>query len=107
MECVGVTQPQHAIVIGGSIAGMCAARVLCDVFERVPVIDRDTYPEDAQHRKGVPQSRHPHALLNGGRQQLETLFPGFVEEMLDGGALWTVKTAVSRIPSPPTRSCNS
>ena len=82
-----MTQAQHAIVIGGSIAGMCAARVLCDVFERVTVIDRDTYPQEAQHRKGVPQSRHPHALLNGGRQQLEALFPGFVEKMLEGGAL--------------------
>ncbi len=82
-----MTHPQHAIVIGGSIAGMCAARVLCDVFERVTVIDRDTYPEDAQHRKGVPQSRHPHALLNGGREQLEAHFPGFVEKMLEGGAL--------------------
>ena len=77
---------QHAIVIGGSIAGMCAARVLSDVFERVTVVDRDTYPDEAQHRKGVPQSRHPHALLNGGRQQLEVLFPGFVEQMLIGGA---------------------
>ena len=82
-----MTQPQHAIVIGGSIAGMCTARVLSDVFEQVTVVDRDTYPEDAQHRKGVPQSRHPHALLNGGRQKLEELFPGFVEKMLAGGAL--------------------
>ncbi len=82
-----MTQAQHAVVIGGSIAGMCAARVLSDAFERVTVIDRDTYPEDAQHRKGVPQSRHPHALLNGGRQKLEELFPGFVEAMLAGGAL--------------------
>jgi 2-polyprenyl-6-methoxyphenol hydroxylase-like FAD-dependent oxidoreductase len=77
----------HAVVIGGSIAGMCAARVLSEVFQRVTVLDRDTFPDEAQHRKGVPQSRHPHALLHGGRQQLERLFPGFVGKMLAGGAL--------------------
>ncbi len=82
-----LTRSGHAIVIGGSIAGMCAARVLSDVFEQVTVLDRDTFPEQIIERKGVPQSRHPHALLHGGRQQLERLFPGFVENMLSGGAL--------------------
>jgi 2-polyprenyl-6-methoxyphenol hydroxylase-like FAD-dependent oxidoreductase len=51
------------------------------------VLDRDVYPDEAQHRKGVPQSRHPHVLLDGGRHQLEELFPGFVANMLAGGAL--------------------
>jgi phytoene dehydrogenase-like protein len=32
---------KHAIVIGGSIAGLCAGRVLSDFFEHVTVIDRD------------------------------------------------------------------
>jgi 2-polyprenyl-6-methoxyphenol hydroxylase-like FAD-dependent oxidoreductase len=82
-----VSKTAHAVVIGGSIAGLCAARVLSDVFERVTVLDRDTYPDEAQHRKGIPQSRHPHALLDGGRRQLERLFPGFVAKMLAGGAL--------------------
>ena len=82
-----VSRAAHAIVIGGSVAGLCTARVLADVFERVTVLDRDVLPDDAQHRKGVPQSRHPHVLLDGGRQRLERLFPGFVAKMLDGGAL--------------------
>ena len=82
-----VHKGKRAIVIGGSIAGLCAARVLSDAFEQVTVLDRDTFPEEVQHRKGVPQSRHPHVLLHGGRQQLERLFPGFAEKMLAGGAL--------------------
>ena len=35
-----MNEPRHATVIGGSIAGMCALRVLCDVFERVSVVAR-------------------------------------------------------------------
>src|SRR5579862_5738472 len=57
---------QHAIVIGGSMAGLLAARVLSDHFERVTIIERDQLIDDTQPRKGVPQGRHVHALLAGG-----------------------------------------
>src|SRR5215470_12602394 len=76
----------HAIVIGGSMAGLSAARVLSDSFDRVTVIDRDAYPEGVIERPGVPQSRHVHALLARGRNELNRLFPGFDEAMLAGGA---------------------
>ncbi len=76
----------HAIVIGGSMAGLSAARVLSDSFDHVTVIDRDAYPEGAIERPGVPQSRHVHALLARGRKELNRLFPGFDEVMLAGGA---------------------
>jgi 2-polyprenyl-6-methoxyphenol hydroxylase-like FAD-dependent oxidoreductase len=78
---------RHAVVIGGGIGGLCAARVLSERFAHVTVIDRDVFPRDSQHRKGVPQSRHPHALLDGGRRELERLFPGFVEGTRKRGAL--------------------
>ena len=78
---------QHAIVIGGSMAGLCAARVLSDFFEKVTVIDRDAYPAGAHERPGVPQSRHVHALLARGRIELDRLFPGFEKTMLERGAL--------------------
>ncbi len=78
---------RQAVVIGGSIGGLCAARVLSDHFDRIIVVDRDSFPEEAAHRKGVPQSRHPHALLDGGRRELERLFPGFDAAMLEGGAV--------------------
>jgi 2-polyprenyl-6-methoxyphenol hydroxylase-like FAD-dependent oxidoreductase len=76
----------HAIVIGGSMAGLSAARVLSDSFDRVTVIDRDAYPEGAIERPGVPQSRHVHALLARGRNELNRLFLGFDQAMLAGGA---------------------
>jgi len=76
----------HAVVIGGSIAGLCAARVLSDVFDHVTMLDRDTLPADASERVGVPQGRHVHVLLERGRREIERLFPGFTDTMLAGGA---------------------
>src|SRR3989475_595924 len=58
---------QRAVVIGGSIAGLCAARVLADYFDRVTVLDRDSYPAGPLDRAGVPHGRHVHALLAPGR----------------------------------------
>src|SRR5580658_383044 len=77
----------HAAVIGGGIGGMCAARVLSDHFERVTLVERDELPEGAAHRKGVPQSRHPHALLDRGRRELSALFPGFDASLQERGGL--------------------
>ena len=77
---------QQAIVIGGSIAGMCTAKVLSEYCDQVIVIDRDTYPTGPQERSGVPQSRHVHALLARGRQELDRLFPGFDRTMIERGA---------------------
>jgi 2-polyprenyl-6-methoxyphenol hydroxylase-like FAD-dependent oxidoreductase len=76
----------HAVVIGGSVAGMCAARVLADYFDRVTVLDRDAYPAGGVERAGVPQARHVHALLVRGRRELDRLFPGFDDLMRARGA---------------------
>src|SRR5690242_955866 len=76
----------RAVVIGGSIAGLCAARVLAERFDSVVVLDRDSYPAGALDRAGVPQSRHVHALLARGRSELERLFPGFDARMRAAGA---------------------
>jgi 2-polyprenyl-6-methoxyphenol hydroxylase-like FAD-dependent oxidoreductase len=78
---------RHAVVIGGSLAGLCAGRVLSKFFAKVTVVDRDSYPVRAQDRAGVPQGRHVHALLARGRQELERLFPGFDPLMLEQGAI--------------------
>jgi 2-polyprenyl-6-methoxyphenol hydroxylase-like FAD-dependent oxidoreductase len=78
---------KHAVVIGGGIGGMCAARVLSQHFERVTLLERDALPKDAAHRKGVPQSRHPHVMLDRGRRELEALFPGWDDALRERGAL--------------------
>ena len=65
-----------AVVVGASMAGLLAARVLTEHVDQVVVLDRDTLPDDAVPRGGAPQSAHPHALLARGRRGLEELFPG-------------------------------
>jgi 2-polyprenyl-6-methoxyphenol hydroxylase-like FAD-dependent oxidoreductase len=77
----------RAVVIGSGIGGMCAARVLSDRFERVTLIERDELPEGAAHRKGVPQSRHPHGLLDRGHRELSALFPGLDDSLRARGGL--------------------
>ncbi|MDT9684001.1 FAD-dependent monooxygenase [Streptomyces sp. TRM76323] len=77
---------RHAVVIGGSIAGLLAARALADHAERVTVVERDRFPKEAEPRAGVPQGRHLHVLLEGGRQALDRLLPGVVDELLADGA---------------------
>jgi len=76
----------QAIVVGASMAGMLAARVLAEVFERVVVLERDVLPDGPELRAGVPQARHLHALLPRGRRILERYFPGITSELEDAGA---------------------
>jgi 2-polyprenyl-6-methoxyphenol hydroxylase-like FAD-dependent oxidoreductase len=76
----------RAIVIGGSIAGLLAARALSDFADSVTVLDRDVPPDAAVPRKGVPQGRHVHGLLAGGLDVLRSLFPGILEDLTSQGA---------------------
>jgi 2-polyprenyl-6-methoxyphenol hydroxylase-like FAD-dependent oxidoreductase len=77
---------ERAVVLGGSMAGLLAARVLADAYAEVVVVERDDLPDGAVHRRGVPQSRHIHGLLAGGQQALEELFDGLTAELVDLGA---------------------
>lgn len=77
----------RAVVVGGSIAGLLAARVLADGFEEVTLIERDPRPDEPTARRGTPQGRHLHVLLESGRATFEDLFPGYGEELLSAGGL--------------------
>ncbi|HEY1337262.1 MAG TPA: hypothetical protein VGF59_07115, partial [Bryobacteraceae bacterium] len=78
---------KRAIVVGGSMAGLLAARVLSNHFEEVKIIERDILPAGVGQRRGVPQGRHTHGLLAGGREALEKLFPGFSEALVEAGCV--------------------
>lgn len=77
---------RNAIVIGGSIAGLLAARILSDRFDQVTIIESDSLATKPQWRPGVPQSHHSHILLTKGWQILEPLFPGLQDELAKAGA---------------------
>jgi 2-polyprenyl-6-methoxyphenol hydroxylase-like FAD-dependent oxidoreductase len=77
----------HAVVVGGSMAGLMAARVLADYFETVTVLERDRLSRESIDRHGVPQAQQPHILWEAGRSTLEDLFPGYGEDLLSAGGL--------------------
>jgi 2-polyprenyl-6-methoxyphenol hydroxylase-like FAD-dependent oxidoreductase len=78
---------KHAIVLGGSMAGLLAARALSDHYQQVTIVERDELRDDAEPRRGAPQGQHTHGLLAGGSQALEAMFPGFLAGALARGAL--------------------
>jgi 2-polyprenyl-6-methoxyphenol hydroxylase-like FAD-dependent oxidoreductase len=71
-----------AVVVGGSVAGLLAARVLADRFQHVTILERDRLPAEPALRKGTPQASHVHALLLGGRRVLESLYEGFTDDLV-------------------------
>jgi 2-polyprenyl-6-methoxyphenol hydroxylase-like FAD-dependent oxidoreductase len=80
---------EHAVVLGASMGGLLAARVLADFYRTVTVVERDVLPTKTAQRRGVPQGRHVHALWPRGSQILDGLFPGFLNELLaDGCIVW-------------------
>jgi 2-polyprenyl-6-methoxyphenol hydroxylase-like FAD-dependent oxidoreductase len=77
----------HAVVVGGSIAGLLAAVALAEHAARVTVVERDRYPDRPEPRKGVPQSKHTHLLLESGLLATERFLPGLEAELVAAGAL--------------------
>lgn len=73
------------MVIGASIAGLCAARVLSDFYSTVTVFERDELPEAPANRATVPQDRHLHMLMARGAQEFDSLFPGLLHDMVAAG----------------------
>ena len=76
---------ERAVVLGASMSGLLAARVLADFYRTVTVVERDALPIGSDQRRGVPQGRHVHALLPRGSQILNDLFPGFLTELICDG----------------------
>jgi 2-polyprenyl-6-methoxyphenol hydroxylase-like FAD-dependent oxidoreductase len=77
---------EHAVVLGASMGGLVAARVLADFYDEVTVVERDVLPQVAANRRGVPQGRHVHGLLGRGSAVLDELFPAFTVDLIEAGA---------------------
>ncbi|MEW2586306.1 NAD(P)/FAD-dependent oxidoreductase [Streptomyces virginiae] len=78
--------PRHAVVIGGSLAGLLAAAVLAE-HATVTVIDADPLPEGPAPRRGLPQARHTHLLWSGGARAIERILPGITDDWTKAGAI--------------------
>lgn len=77
--------PRHAVVCGGSLAGLLTAGLLARHFERVTVVERDGVVDSPQPRKGVPQSTQSHVLLKRGLDIAAAIFPGLLEDLQAAG----------------------
>ena len=76
---------RQAVVIGGSIGGMVAARVLADHFDEVVLVERAHLPSGQENRPGVPHARHLHFFLKRGLMVIDDLFPGVKPDLLEAG----------------------
>ena len=65
----------QAVVMGSSMAGLLAARVLSERFERVVVIERDPLPPIGEHRRGVPQAGTCTACTRAAARSSMSCFP--------------------------------
>lgn len=77
----------HAVVVGGSMAGLLTARVLADAYDRVTIVERDPMPDESVARRGIPQANHVHAMLEPARVVLNDLFSGYQEDLCADGAV--------------------
>lgn len=76
----------HALILGGGLAGTLAAFALAPQAEVVTVVDRDRFAAGQAQRKGAPQARHTHVLVSGGAQAIDDLSPGTTAELYAAGA---------------------
>ncbi len=77
----------HAIVVGGSMSGLLAARVLADHYEQVTIVEPDRLTPAGTSRGGVAQGRGWCALLSSDRPMLDELFPGIADDLIADGAM--------------------
>ncbi|MET9610595.1 FAD-dependent oxidoreductase [Streptomyces sp. NPDC006512] len=80
------TPSRHAVVIGGSLAGLLAAAVLAE-YATVTIIDADALPDGPTPRRGLPQARHVHVMWSGGARAVEEILPGIGEQWTAAGAI--------------------
>ncbi|KAJ1555440.1 hypothetical protein HK405_001750 [Cladochytrium tenue] len=111
----------HAVVVGGSVSGLVAARVLLRYFDTVTVLEAEEIEvpdasggDDAAARKAcvrpvrknVMQYESNHIVLPLALKLLDALFPGFVADCVALGArhsflLHNYQTGVFGVTVPP------
>jgi 2-polyprenyl-6-methoxyphenol hydroxylase-like FAD-dependent oxidoreductase len=85
VTAMGQEAGTRAVVLGGSIAGLFAARVLADAYDEVQIVDRDKIVGLREPRKTCPQTYQANGLLARGVHVMEELFPGITQQLIDHG----------------------
>ncbi|ANS31897.1 hypothetical protein R1CP_36455 (plasmid) [Rhodococcus opacus] len=76
---------EHAVVVGGSIAGLLAAFGAVEGFDRVTIVERDQLVDGVDPRKGAPQGKQPHACLPIGMKMISEFIPDLRDQLIAAG----------------------
>jgi 2-polyprenyl-6-methoxyphenol hydroxylase-like FAD-dependent oxidoreductase len=74
---------KRAVVIGGGIAGLAAAKALAGSFAEVIILEKDESLGSSAPRRSAAQGAHLHVLLGRGQEILSELFPEVAAKILD------------------------
>ena len=77
----------RAIVVGGSIAGLLAARVLADHINEVIILEKDILLDQPVSRRGIPQSEQLHSIHQKGAEIIQELFPDLAWDFETSGVV--------------------
>jgi 2-polyprenyl-6-methoxyphenol hydroxylase-like FAD-dependent oxidoreductase len=78
---------RRAVIAGGSLGGMLAARAVAPHFTDVLVLERDVFTGTPAPRRTTPQSHHVHMLLKGGENAIDRILPGFRRAIEQSGSV--------------------
>jgi 2-polyprenyl-6-methoxyphenol hydroxylase-like FAD-dependent oxidoreductase len=78
---------RRAVIAGGSLGGMLAARAIAPHFDEVVVLERDVFTDTPAPRRTTPQSHHVHMLLKGGENAIDRILPGFRDAIERSGSV--------------------
>ncbi len=81
-----LTQTGRAVIVGASVAGLFAGRVLADHFDEVLLVDKETLDQGPTPRKAVPQGNHIHGILTPTFHNLERFLPELIDDLIRNGA---------------------
>jgi 2-polyprenyl-6-methoxyphenol hydroxylase-like FAD-dependent oxidoreductase len=84
---VAALREGRVVVVGGSMAGLFAARAMSHQAASVVVVERERLTDAVAPRGHVPQGRHLHLLLSAGLDLLRDWFPGIEDELVSQGAV--------------------
>ncbi|SDC53543.1 FAD-dependent monooxygenase family protein [Actinokineospora iranica] len=76
-----------AVVAGGSLAGLLAARVLHEFADEIVIVEPDTLPAGPAHRAGAAHGDQFHILLGMAQHLLSHWFPTLLGDLVADGAV--------------------
>ena len=94
---------RRAVIAGGSLGGMLAARAVALHFVEVVVLERDVFTDSPAPRRTTPQSHHVHMLLKGGENAIDRILPGFRSAIEESGSV-TIRAGLDFLAGPSSAS---